>query len=82
MSSLTGETGLKGGTILNIIPKKRIPKKKKCIKSKALSPFLPGNKRILNEDKDDNTETKDTSLSEKDDIPHTRVNINLRASQA
>ena len=40
-------------------------------KSKALSPFLTGNKRLLNEDNDDNPENLDTSLSEKDDMSHT-----------
>ena len=53
------------------MPEKRIPKKKKYIKPKALSPFLPGNKRQLSEDNDDNPETTDTSLSGKDDMSHT-----------
>ena len=48
-----------------------IPKKKKNIKPKALSPFLPGNKRLLNEDNYDNPETTDTSISEKYDMSHT-----------
>ena len=48
-----------------------IPKKKKNIKPKALSPFLPGNKRLLNEENDNNPETTDTSLYEKDDMSHT-----------
>ena len=56
---------------VNITPEKCIPKKKKNIKYKALSPFLPGNKRILNEDNDDNPETIDTSLSENYDMSHT-----------
>ena len=50
---------------------KRIPKKHKYIKTTALSPFLPRNKRLLNEDNDDNPETTDTSLSIKYDISHT-----------
>ena len=36
-----------------------------------MSPFISGNKRLLNEDNDDNPETKDTSISEKDDMSHT-----------
>ena len=71
LSSLSGNTGLKGGTGVNVTPKKRITKKKKYIKSKALSPFIPGNKRLLNKDNDDNTETTYTSLSEIDDMSHT-----------
>ena len=39
-----------------------------------MSPFLPGNKRILNKDNDDNPETTDTSLSGKDDMSHTSKN--------
>ena len=50
---------------------KRIPKKKKYIKSKALSPFITGDKRLPNEDNDDNYETTDTPLSEKEDMSHT-----------
>ena len=69
--SSTGETGLTGGTRINVMPEKRIPKKKKCIKYKALSPFLPVNKRLLNKDSDDNPEAIDTSVSEKCDISHT-----------
>ena len=69
--SSTGETGLTVGTRVNMTPEKRIPKKKKNIKYKALSPFLPGNKRLLNKDNDDNPETTDTSLSEKYDMSHT-----------
>ena len=49
LSSATVETGLTGGTRLSVTPEKRIPKKNKNIKSKAFSPFLPGNKRLLNE---------------------------------
>ena len=41
-----GETGLTGGIRVSVTPEKRIPKKKKNIKSKALSPFLPRNKRL------------------------------------
>ena len=33
-----------------------------------MSPFLPGNRILLNEDSDDNPETTDNSLSGKDDI--------------
>ena len=56
---------------VSVTLEKRIPKKKKHIKSKALSPFLPGNKRLSNKDNDDNRKTIDTSLSEKDDVSHT-----------
>ena len=35
-----------------------------------MSPFLPGNKIILNEENDDNPEIKYTTLSEKDDMSH------------
>ena len=66
-----GETGLTVGTRVSVTPEKRIPKKKKNIKYKALSPFLPANKILLNEDNDDNPETTDTSLYEKDDMSHT-----------
>ena len=38
-------------------PEKRIPKKKKKIKSKVLSPFI-WKKILLNEENDDNFETK------------------------
>ena len=34
-------------------------------------PFIPGYKRLLNKDNDDNPETIDTSLSGKDDMSHT-----------
>ena len=40
LSSETGETGLTGGTRVIVTPEKLIPKKKKNIKSLALSPFL------------------------------------------
>ena len=63
LSSATGETGLTGGTSVSLTPEKRIPQKKKYIKSKDLSPFLPGNKILLNEENDDNPETTDTTLS-------------------
>ena len=56
---------------MNITPEKRIPKKHKYIKLTALSPFLPGNKILLNADNDDNPETTDTSLPGKYDISHT-----------
>ena len=59
------KTGLTGGTGVNVTSEKRIPKKKKYIKPKSLSQFLPGNKWLLNEDSDDNTETTDTSISGK-----------------
>ena len=36
-----------------------------------MSPFLPGYKRLLNEDNYDNTETADNSRSGKDDMSHT-----------
>ena len=58
-------------TRVNITPEKRIPKKKKYIKSKPLSTYIPGNKRLLNKDYDDNHETTDISLSEKYDMSHT-----------
>ena len=66
-----GKTGLTGGTRVSVTPEKRIPNKKKNIKSKDLSPFLPGNKRLLNEENEDNPETIDTSKSETDDTSHT-----------
>ena len=71
LSLATGETGLTGGTRLSLTPEKRIPKKKKILKSLALSPFLPGNKILLNKENDNNPETTDTSRSEKDDMSHT-----------
>ena len=36
-----------------------------------MSPFLPGNKILSNEDNDHNPETTDTSLTKKDDMSHT-----------
>ena len=36
-----------------------------------MSPFLPRNKILVNEDNDDNPETTDTSLYGKDDMSHT-----------
>ena len=71
LSSSTRKTGLTGGTNVNLTPKKRIPNKKKNIKHKVLSPFLPENKRLLNEDNDNHPETADTSLYEKYDMSHT-----------
>ena len=71
LSSSIGETCLTGGTRVSVTPEKRIPKMNKYIKSKALSPFLPGNERLLNKDNDNNPETTDTSISEKDDMTHT-----------
>ena len=71
LSSSRGETGLTGGTRVIVTPEKHIPKKKKYIKPKALSPFLPGKKILLNENNDDNPETTDTSLSGKYDLSHT-----------
>ena len=58
--SSTGETVLPVLTIVNVMPEKRILKKKKKINYKSLSPFLPENRRLLNEDNDDNPETTDT----------------------
>ena len=52
-------------------PEKCIPKKNKNIKSLALSPFIPGNKGLLNEENDHNPKTTDTSQSEKYDMSHT-----------
>ena len=63
LSSATGETGLTGGTRVSVTSEKSIPKKNKNIKSKALSPFLPVNKRLLNKDNYHNPETTDTSIS-------------------
>ena len=71
LSSSTVEIGSTVWTRVNVTPEKIIPKKKKCIKSKYLSPFLPGNKGLLNEDNDDNPEIADTSLSEKYDMSNT-----------
>ena len=71
LSSATGETGLTGGKGVSVTPEKRIPKKKKNIKSKALSPFISGNKTLLKEENDHNSETTDTSLSGKDDMSRT-----------
>ena len=66
-----GETGLTGGTKVSVTLEKRIPKKKKNIKPLALYSFLPGNKIVLNEENDHNTEITGTSRSEKDDMLHT-----------
>ena len=71
LSSSTVETGLTGVTRVNIKPQKRITKKKKYIKFKALPPIILVNKRLLNEDNDNNTKNTYTSLSEKYDISHT-----------
>ena len=71
LSSSTEKTGLTGGTRVSVTLDKRIPKKKKYIKPKAFSPFLPRNKRLLNEENYDNTETIDTTIFEKDDMSHT-----------
>ena len=86
-SSSIGESGLTGGRRVNVNPEKRIPKKHKYITPTSLYPFLPGNKKLLNEDNDDNPETTDTSLSGKDDISHTSKDnftekTNLKASEA
>ena len=40
LPSSTGESGLIVETRVNVTPEKRIPKKKKYIKPKSLSPFL------------------------------------------
>ena len=71
LSSSNRESGLIGVTRVNVTQEKSIPKKKKYIKSKYLSPFVPGNKMLLNEDNYDNTKTRYTSLTEKDDMSHT-----------
>ena len=42
------EKVLTGGTRVSVAPEKRIPNKKKNIKSLALPPFNPENKRLLN----------------------------------
>ena len=65
LSSATGETGLTGVTRVSVLPEKRIPIKNKNMKSKALSPFLPRNIRLLNKKNDHNPENTDTSLSQK-----------------
>ena len=71
LSSVKVETGLTGGIRVIVTPEKRIPKKKKNIKSLALFTFIPGNKRLLNKENDHNPETTNTSQSEKDDMSHT-----------
>ena len=71
LSSSTGESYLTGGTRVNVTPEKRIPNKQNYIKPTALSPYLFGNKWLLNEDYDDNPETTYTSISGKDDMSHT-----------
>ena len=71
LSSETVETGLTGGTRVSLTPEKRIPNNRENTKSKALSLFLPVNKRLLNEENDNNPETTDTSLSQKYDMSHT-----------
>ena len=38
-----------------------------------MSPFIHGNKILLNEDNDDNPETTDTLLYGKDDMSHTNL---------
>ena len=73
LHSETGEKYLIGGTIVSVTPNKRMPTKKKYKQSKALSPFPPGNKRLLNKDNDDNPETTDTSLYEKYYMSHTSI---------
>ena len=65
-----GKTGLTFVTRVSVTPEKRIPKKKKNIKSLALYPFLPGNKILLNEENYHNPETTDHSRSEKYDMSH------------
>ena len=71
LSAATEEKSLTGGTRVSLTPEKFILKKKKNIKSLDLSPFLPGNKILLNEINDNNPETTDTSQSEKYDMSHT-----------
>ena len=70
LSALTGETGLIGGTRVNVTPETRITKKRKNLKSLTLSPSFSGNKILLNEENDHNPKTTDTSKSEKDDMSH------------
>ena len=41
------------------------------MKSLALSPFIPVNKRLLNDENDHNPETTDNSLYEKFDMSYT-----------
>ena len=38
-----------------------------------MSPFIPGNKRLINKENYDNPETIDTTLSGKYDMSHTRT---------
>ena len=71
LSSPTGESGLTGGTRVNVTPVKCIPKNQKYIKLTYLSLFFPRNKILLNEDNYDDPETTDTSLSGKYDMSHT-----------
>ena len=71
LSSSTWKSYLKGETRVNVTPEKIIPQNQKYIKPTALSPFLPVNKVLLNEDNADDTETTDTSVSGKDDMLHT-----------
>ena len=51
--------------------KKTHSKEEENIKSLALSPFIPGNKRLLNEENDNNPGTTDTPKSKKYDMSHT-----------
>ena len=82
LSSATVETGLTGVTRLSVTPEKRITNKKENIKSLALSPFIPVNKRLLNDENDHNPETIDTSLSEKDDMSHTSWDYFIEKTKA
>ena len=71
LSSAKIIAGLTGGTRVSVTPDKRILNKKKNIKYRALSPFIPGNERLLNKDNNYNPETTDTSISEKYYMSHT-----------
>ena len=44
-------------------------------------PFLPVNKRLLNEENEDNPETTDTSRSERDDTSHTSRDYSIEKSK-
>ena len=61
LSAATGETCLPGGTRVSVTPEKHIPKKKKNIKSLALSPLRKN--LIKNQDKNILGLNKDQGLT-------------------
>ena len=65
----------------SVTPEKLIPKNKRNIKYLSLSPLFTGNKRLLNNENDNNTETTDTSRSEKDDMSHTSQGDSIEKSK-